>query len=233
MGNSKYYHGEESRNWPMHTTIIISDDHPLFRQALRSAVTPLFSGARIVEVETLAATLEAVEQNEVDLLLLDLRMSDSQGLAGLMIIKGSYPEIPVIVVSASEGAETVRAAIQAGASGYISKSSSPEGIREAIERVKNGETAIPENALSEISENEQKELEAIENITLLTPTQLKVLVKMTDGLLNKQIAWEMDISEATVKSHVTAIFRKLKVRTRTQAVVLAKQLDFVLSDSGA
>lgn len=215
----------------MTKTIIIADDHPLFRQALRSSITPLFNDSRIQEVETLGATLETLEQQSVDLLLLDLRMSDSQGLSGLMIIKGSYPELPVIVVSASEGAGTVRAAIQAGASGYISKSSSPEQIRDAIERVSRGETAIPESAMTGVSDAERKELEAIENITLLTPTQLKVLVKMTDGLLNKQIAWDMDISEATVKSHVTAIFRKLKVRTRTQAVVLAKQLEFVLSDS--
>ena len=215
----------------MTSTILISDDHPLFRQALRSAVAPIFTDSRILEVETLAATLQAIEENDVALLLLDLRMSDSQGLAGLMIIKGDHPQIPVIVVSASEGAETVRAAIQAGASGYISKSSSPDEIRASIEQVKNGETAVPANALTEISESEKRQLEAIENITLLTPTQLKVLVKMTDGLLNKQIAWDMDISEATVKSHVTAIFRKLRVRTRTQAVVLAKQLDFVLSDS--
>ena len=217
----------------MTRTIIIADDHPLFRQALRSSITPLFNDSRIQEVETLGATLETLEQQSVDLLLLDLRMSDSQGLSGLMIIKGSYPELPVIVVSASEGAETVRAAIQAGASGYISKSSSPEQIRDAIEQVSRGETAIPESAMTEVSDAERRELEAIENITLLTPTQLKVLVKMTDGLLNKQIAWDMDISEATVKSHVTAIFRKLKVRTRTQAVVLAKQLEFVLSDSAS
>ena len=217
----------------MSRTIIIADDHPLFRQALRSSINPLFDDSRIKEVETLAATLDCLEQQIVDLLLLDLRMSDSQGLSGLMIIKGSYPEIPVIVVSASEGAETIRAAIQAGASGYISKSSSPEQIRDAIERVSRGETAVPESAMTEVSDAERRELEAIENITLLTPTQLKVLVKMTDGLLNKQIAWDMDISEATVKSHVTAIFRKLKVRTRTQAVVLAKQLEFVLSDSAS
>lgn len=214
----------------MRKTIIISDDHPLFRQALRAAISPLFEGAEIIEVETLAATQAAFQEHQVYLLFLDLRMSDSQGLAGLMILKGSFPEIPIIVVSASEGAETIRAAIQAGASGYISKSASPEQIRESITKVTNGEVAIPQSALSSVSDSEQKELEAIENISLLTPTQLKVLVKMTDGMLNKQIAYDMDISEATVKSHVTAIFKKLHVRTRTQAVVLAKQLDIVLSD---
>lgn len=214
----------------MSKTIIISDDHPLFRQALRAAITPLFEGADITEVETLAATQEIFQQRQVDLLFLDLRMSDSRGLAGLMIIKGSFPETPVIVVSASEGAETVRAAIQAGASGYIFKSASPEQIRESIGKVTNGEIAIPQNALTVVSDQEQRELEAIENISLLTPTQLKVLVKITEGMLNKQIAYDMEISEATVKSHVTAIFKKLRVRTRTQAVVLSKQLDIVLSD---
>ncbi|MEJ2176980.1 MAG: response regulator transcription factor [Gammaproteobacteria bacterium] len=216
----------------MSKTIIISDDHPLFRQALRAAISPIFAGAEIIEVETLAATQEAFRERQVDLLFLDLRMSDSQGLAGLMILKGSFPEIPIIVVSASEGAETIRAAIQAGASGYISKSASPEQIRDSISKVTNGEVAIPQNALSAVSDNEKRELEAIENISLLTPTQLKVLVKMTEGMLNKQIAYDMEISEATVKSHVTAIFKKLHVRTRTQAVVLAKQLDIVLSDEG-
>ncbi len=215
----------------MNQTIVISDDHPLFRQALLAAIKPLFGSANILEVETLAATLEVLEREKVGLLLLDLRMSDSSGLAGLIHIKNSYPEIPVIVVSASEGAETVRAAIHAGASGYIVKSVSPGQIRSAIEQVVLGETAVPASASTAVSEAERKLLEDIENIALLTPTQLKVLMKMTDGLLNKQIAWEMDISEATVKSHVTAIFRKLKVRTRTQAVVVAKQLDFVLSDS--
>jgi len=215
----------------MRKTIIISDDHPLFRQALRAAITPMFANASTLEVETLAATQEALGQQHVDLLLLDLRMSDSKGLAGLMIIKGSFPEVPVIVVSASEGAETIRAAIQAGASGYISKSASPEQIRNSIQKVLDGEVAFPASALSDVSDAEQLELEAIENISLLTPTQLKVLVKMTEGMLNKQIAYYMDISEATVKSHVTAIFKKLKVRTRTQAVVLAKQLDVVLSDN--
>lgn len=216
----------------MSKTIIISDDHPLFRQALRAAISPIFTGAEIIEVETLAATQEVFRERQVDLLFLDLRMSDSQGLAGLMILKGSFPEIPIVVVSASEGAETIRAAIQAGASGYISKSASPEQIRDSISKVTSGEVAIPQNALSAVSDNEQRELEAIENISLLTPTQLKVLVKMTEGMLNKQIAYDMEISEATVKSHVTAIFKKLHVRTRTQAVVLAKQLDIVLSDEG-
>lgn len=217
----------------MSKTIVISDDHPLFRQALQAAIKPLFGSADILEVESLAATMEVLEQGQVDLLLLDLRMSDCSGLTGLILIKNSHPEVPVIVVSASEGPETVRAALQAGATGYIAKSTPSGQIRSAIEQVIRGGNVVPVTALTEVSDAERKLLESIENITLLTPSQLKVLVKMTDGLLNKQIAWEMGISEATVKSHVTEIFRKLRVRTRTQAVVVAKQLDYVLSDSAS
>jgi len=213
----------------MTKTIIIADDHPLFRQALKAAVAPLYPQATIIEVETLAATQTEIGSRTVDLVLLDLKMADSHGLAGLMIIKGSFPEVPVIVVSASDGAATVGAAIQAGASGYISKSQSPQRIRDALEQFSRGEITIPDNVLSGVSDTEQEELDAIDNIALLTPTQLKVLIKMTEGLLNKQIAYEMDISEATVKSHVTAIFKKLHVRTRTQAVVIAKQLETVLA----
>lgn len=213
----------------MTKTIIIADDHPLFRQALKAAVAPLYPQATIIEVETLAATQTEIGSRTVDLVLLDLKMADSHGLAGLMIIKGSFPEVPVIVVSASDGAATVGAAIQAGASGYISKSQSPQRIRDALEQFSRGEITIPDNVLSGVSDTEREELDAIDNIALLTPTQLKVLIKMTEGLLNKQIAYEMDISEATVKSHVTAIFKKLHVRTRTQAVVIAKQLETVLA----
>ena len=213
----------------MSKTIIISDDHPLFRQALQAAVSPLFPDATIVEVETLAATQHELGLRQVDLVFLDLKMADSYGLAGLLIIKGNFPDVPVIVVSASDGAATVRAAIQAGASGYIPKSLPPQSIRDAIEQFLRGEIAVPDSAMSGVTDSEQEELDAIDNIALLTPTQLKVLMKMTDGLLNKQIAYDMGISEATVKSHVTAIFKKLHVRTRTQAVVIAKQLEVSMS----
>ena len=207
----------------MNKCIVISGGHPCYRQSLLAAIEPLFRTADILEVATLAATLEVLEQRQVGLLLLNLRVSDSRGLAGLTIIKCSHPEVPVIVVSAGEGAETVRAAIQSGASGYIVKSASSGQISSAIEQVIRGKTTTPASVSVGIPDAERKLPEAIKNITLLTPTQLRVLVKMTEGLLNKQIAWEMGISEATVKSHVTAIFRKLKVRTRTQAVLLAIQ----------
>lgn len=207
----------------MNSCIVISGGHPCFRQSMLAEIKPWFRTADILEVETLAATLEVLEKRQVGLVVLNLRMSDYRGLAGLMIIKCCHPNVPVIVVSAKAGTESAQAAIQSGASGYIVKSASSGQIRSAIEQVIRGGTAVPATVSAAADNAERKLPEAIENISLLTPTQLRVLGKMTAGLLNKQIAWEMGISEATVKSHVTAIFRKLKVRTRTQAVLLAIQ----------
>ena len=207
----------------MNSCIVISGGHPCFRQSLLAEIKPWFRTADILEVETLAATLEVLERRQVGLVMLSQRISDSRGLAGLMIIKCCHPKVPVIVAGARDGAESAQAAIQSGASGYIVKSAPSGQIRRVIEQVIRGETAIPASASTAVSDAECKLPEDIENITLLTPTQLRVLGKMTAGLLNKQIAWEMGITEATVKSHVTAIFRMLKVRTRTQAVLLAIQ----------
>lgn len=202
-------------------TIVISDDHPLFRQALLATVRPLFGSADILEAETLAETLEILKERQVDLLLLDLRMRDSRGLVGLMNVKSRHPEVPVVVVSASDEAETVRVAFLMGAKGFIVKSAPFGKIRNAIVRVFQGETVVPSAAPTAAS-GPQRELSGDigDPGLLLSPTQLRVLVKMTDGLLNKQISAELGIAECTVKSHVTEIFRKLKVHTRVQAVIM-------------
>jgi len=209
----------------MPSSIIIADDHPLFRQALRETVAPIFKQFNIIELESLTGTRERLAQEAVELLLLDLRMPDSDGLAGLMMIKGLYPALPVIIVSASEEAETVRAAIQAGAAGYIYKSYSLRQIHDAVVQVYEGGIHIPEGVEEGVSENEHRELDAISRISSLTPSQLRVFVSLSRGYMNKQIAADMDISEATVKAHVTSVYRKLGVRSRTQAVMVSKALD--------
>jgi DNA-binding NarL/FixJ family response regulator len=158
-------------------------------------------------------------------LLLDLRMPDSDGLAGLMMIKGMYPALPVIIVSASEEAEVVRAAIQAGAAGYIYKSYSLRQIHDAVSQVNHGGVHIPEGVDDGVTEHEHKELDAIARISSLTPSQLRVFVALSHGFMNKQIAADMAISEATVKAHVTSVYKKLGVRSRTQAVMVSKALD--------
>ncbi len=209
----------------MQKSIIIADDHPLFRQALRETVDSIFHNTTIHELDNLNETKKRLGQEQVGLLLLDLRMPDSNGLAGLMMIKGTFPAIPVIIVSAIEESETVRAAIQAGAAGYIYKSYSLQQIRDAIVQVCDGGLHIPDGIDFSVTENEHDELDAISRISSLTPTQLRVFIALSRGYMNKQIAANMEISEATVKAHVTSVYRKLGVRSRTQAVMVAKVLD--------
>ncbi len=209
----------------MSQTIIIADDHPLFRQALRETVSPIFKDATICELESLQDTQKKLAQKRVELLLLDLRMPDSEGLAGLMLIKGMYPALPVIIVSASESAETVRAAIQAGAAGYIYKSYTLKQIHDAVAQVKHGDMHIPQGIESDVSDHEHDELDTIARISNLTPSQLRVFIALSRGYMNKQIAAKMGISEATVKAHVTSVYKKLGVRSRTQAVMISKALD--------
>ena len=205
----------------MNQTIVVSDDHPLFRQALVATIRSLFGSADILGAESLAETLEILRQRQVDLLLLDLRMGDSRGLVGLMTVRSCHPEVPVVVVSASDEPETVRTAFLAGASGFIVKSAPFERIRNAIQGVFRGETAVPAIALAAASDVPwELPADIGDPNPLLSPTQLRVLIKMTEGLLNKQIATELGIAECTVKSHVTEIFRKLRVRTRVQAAVM-------------
>lgn len=215
----------------MNNKILIADDHPLFRSAMTQAILQIDSAAKILEADSLMHTEEILKQNngDVDMLFLDLRMSDSQGLSGMMLIKAAHPKLPIVIVSASDEVSTIHAAIESGAMGYIVKSYSPEQISSAYAEIKAGNVHIPESVKNVISHSEQIST-SLDSFRALTQTQLRVLVKMTNGLLNKQIAGEMGITEATVKSHVTEILRKLNCRNRTQAVVIAKELDVVLSD---
>ncbi len=209
----------------MRKLILFADDHPLFRQALRETIAPIFGDVDIRELDSLEETKAVLAEEQVEILLLDLRMPDSNGLAGLMMIKSTYPALPVIIVSASEEPETVRAAIQAGASGYIYKSWSFKQIHDAVTRVTQGEIVIPDDVDADVTENEHQELDYISRLSSLTPTQLRVFILLAQGQMNKQIAADMGISEATVKAHITSIYKNLDVRTRTQAVMVAKALD--------
>jgi len=214
----------------MPNSIIIADDHPLFRQALRETIAPIFSTTNIIELESLEETKATLSHEVAELLLLDLRMPDSDGLAGLMMINGMYPTLPVIIVSASEEAETVRAAIQAGAAGYIYKSYTLRQIHDAVLQVHEGGMHIPAGIEEAVTEHEHQELDAISRISSLTLAQLHVFISLSQGYMNKQIAANMDISEATVKAHVTSVYRKLGVRSRTQAVIVSKALDLSADD---
>jgi DNA-binding NarL/FixJ family response regulator len=200
-------------------TIIIADDHPLFRGALRQALGGQGSGPVVVEASDFDSARKAATDNpDADLMLLDLSMPGASGLTGLMMMRAEHQNIPVAVISASDDTATIRRALELGASAFISKSSGIEEIREAIDTVLAGGFWTPRGFDAE-RENDPEIESLIGRLKTLTPQQTRVLGMIGEGLLNKQIAYELGVSEATVKAHVSAILLKLNVDSRTQAVI--------------
>ena len=211
--------------------IIIADDHPLFRSALQQAVRQLIPGVEIQQAETLPEVQEVAEKNtDADLVLLDLNMPGAHGYSGLVFLRSHFPEIPVVVVSACEDPAVMCQAIDHEAAGYIAKSSSLEEISAAVEQVLNGDIYLPAKARQHQHAPDAVALDLAGKLASLTPQQFRVLTMMSEGMLNKQIAYDLDVSEATIKAHVTASFRKLGVRTRTQAVIAVQSLDIERPD---
>ena len=196
--------------------IIIADDHPLFRTALSHAVSKVWPEALVVEASS-AAEARAELAHGAEALLLDLHMEDSHGLSVLMDLRQDFPALPIAIVSASEEPRVYAAAAQLGAAAFIPKSASLEDMRGAMAAVRDGESWFPQSDAGDDDD--------LAKMASLTPAQRRILGAIRQGLLNKQIAYELDISEATVKAHITAIFRKLGVNNRTQAVLLAAKLD--------
>ena len=214
------------------STLVIADDHPLFRSALRAAVAQLLPGVRIVEADSPAALDDAVRANpDADLILLDLRMPGVQGFSALIRLRGQYPAIPVVIVSAADDPAVMRRSLDFGACGFIPKSASIDAIGAALQTVLAGGIWLPPGMPKEVAGAESNERDLARRVASLTPQQLRVLVMLADGRLNKQIAGDLDIAEATIKAHVTAILRKLGLYRRTQAAVLAQRL--LLAESGA
>jgi|TARA_B100001245_G_C22877637_1_gene421974 DNA-binding NarL/FixJ family response regulator len=207
------------------TTILIADDHPLFRAAMRQALVDIV-GDSILEVASFSEAYEAVEEHdEIELVFLDLNMPGNEGLTGLTELRTQFPSVLVVIVSAEEDPTLIRRAIDLGASGYIPKSTPLPQIADAVNKVLDGEQWLPGNINDAISQLENQQDKAFaDKLAQLTPHQFKVLKMMADGLLNKQIAYELDISESTVKQHVSAVLRKLEVINRTKAGVLFKQM---------
>tara|TARA_R110000751_G_scaffold307889_1_gene433646 strand:+ start:2424 stop:3089 length:666 start_codon:yes stop_codon:yes gene_type:complete len=204
-------------------TIIIADDHPLFRGAMRQALAGIEDGLKIIEAGDFGAARNAAGDNpEADLMLLDLTMPGVSGLSGLISLRAEYVSLPVVIVSASDDQTTIRRAIDLGASGFLSKSASIDEIRDGIKAVLAGEVWTPRGF--EFGPEQDAEIaELIRRLQTLTPQQSRVLGMLAEGLLNKQIAYELSVSEATIKAHVSAVLQKLAVDSRTQAVIqLAK-----------
>lgn len=204
---------------------IIADDHPLFRDALEQTISNSIKDLQIIQTGTLDSVIESLEGSEdVDLVLLDLKMPGVQGFSGLIFLRAQFPNIPVVVVSASEEAQVIKRVMELGASGFIPKSASMEDMQAAVQTVLAGEVWVPQNIDTENSDDDE-ESDVARRLTTLTPQQLRVLMMLRDGLLNKQIAYELSVSEATVKAHVSAILQKLKVDSRTQAVIVSSKID--------
>ena len=208
-----------------HYRLLIADDHPLYRGALREAVTGLFERIDIAEAGTFNEVTELLERgSEVDLVLLDLTMPGVRGFSGLMYLRAQYPGVPVIVVSANDDPAAIRRCMEFGASGFIPKTLGVEAMRGAISRILSGGVWTPPDVdLSAGSDAETAALMA--RMATLTPQQVRVLMMLSEGLLNKQIAYQLGVSEATVKAHVSAILQKLGVESRTQAVIAAAKME--------
>ena len=198
---------------------IIVDDHPLFRGALAQVLGGSFAGARIDEAGSYEALLPMLARGpEPDVVFLDLAMPGVQGLAGLMSLKAEFPALPVIIVSATEDAMTIQRCLDCGASGYVPKSQPVDKIRIAVAAVLDGNVWAPLGTdLGGATDHATQQVLA--RLSTLTPQQLRVLGMLGEGLLNKQIAFKLNVSEATIKAHVSAILQKLGVDSRTQAVI--------------
>lgn len=211
-------------------SLVIADDHPLFRSALSSALRAEMPNLHIVEAIDLDSTLSCLEQaNELDLLLLDLNMPGSGDLYGLIRIRKAYPDVPVAIISGSEDSALVAKVIEAGALGFIPKTSEPSTYIQAINAILAGDIWLPEGMQQAVEDQPKADLTMQKRVAELTPQQYKVLCYLHEGLLNKQIAYELSISEATVKAHITAIFRKLDINNRTQAVLVASELKLTMT----
>jgi len=205
--------------------LVIADDHPLFRGALREAVGGLLERVDISEAGTFDELVGLFDRGtDVDLVLLDLTMPGARGFSGLMYMRAQYPSVPVIVVSANDDPAVIRRCMGFGASGFIPKTLGVDAMRMAISRILGGGVWTPPDVdLGAGSDAEAAEL--MTRMATLTPQQVRVLMMLSEGLLNKQIAYQLGVSEATVKAHVSAILQKLGVESRTQAVIAAAKIE--------
>lgn len=212
-------------------TVLIVDDHPLFRTALKTALAGAFPALALAEAgnfDEMIAQLQGSQlqghEDDVELILLDLRIPGVQGVSGLIYLRSEYPAIPIAIVSGNEDAAMMRQTLALGASGFIPKSSPTEVMRGAIRKILDGNIWMPESFVNAAPADPEAE-DLSKRISALTPQQMRVLMMLKEGLLNKQIAFKLGVSEATIKAHVSAILTKLNVDSRTQAVILASKID--------
>ncbi len=205
--------------------LIVADDHPLFREALTHTLGAAFGQAEIAAAGSFDEVVLLLEaRDDIDLVLFDLKMPGVQGLSGLVYMRAQYPGVPVVVVSASDEPAMIRRALDLGASGYIPKSTTAAAMQNAIAEVLRGDIWWPPG-LERDGPGDREAADLARRLTALTPQQVRVLMMLREGLPNKQIAYKLGVSEATVKAHVSAILQKLDVESRTQAVIAVGRID--------
>lgn len=213
----------------MALNIIIADDHPLFREALKMSVHQVFPGAHTIEADTVDSLLVALQSHpEVDVLLLDLNMPGAHGFTSLVLARASYPAVPVIVISGREDHDVAQRSLIHGAMAFVPKSAPVATLMDAVRTVVRGDAWTPantgNNTMPRNTSLSVDEAEAAQRVAKLTPQQFRVLSMLCSGLSNKRIAGHLQVSEATVKAHMTAVLEKMGVANRTQAVLLAQRL---------
>lgn len=212
----------------MHNILII-DDHPIFRHAITMVIQQRFTESRLFEAGSIEQGLAVLaEQDRIDMVLLDLNMPNTAGLSGLLDIRNSYPDVQVVIISAESDKQQILQTISFGAVGFISKSSSVEEIADSIESIFAGNVSLPSDLLrmnTDSKKSVQDQSISADKIRSLTRKELIVLKHLTQGLANKVIAYEMNISETTVKSHVSSILKKLGVSNRVKVVAGAANID--------
>jgi len=207
------------------TRILVADDHPLFREALSGALGPYFENAQILEAGSLDAALAILnEYDGIELVLLDLNMPGGEYFNGIITLREQHPNIPIGVVSGSDTVEVVAQVMSLGAQGFIPKVSATREMAQAIVDIIAGKKWLPEGMEEELEKVDDELKLLLQRFRELTPKQIQVLSFLRAGLMNKQIAHEMNVTEATIKAHISAILRKLEINTRTQAVLLMDKL---------
>lgn len=207
------------------TRILVADDHPLFREALSGALGPYFENAQILEAGSLDAAMAVLnEYDGIELVLLDLNMPGGEYFNGIITLREQYPNIPIGVVSGSDTVEVVAQVMSLGAQGFIPKVSATREMAQAIVDIIAGKKWLPEGMEEELEKVDDELKLLLQRFRELTPKQIQVLSFLRAGLMNKQIAHEMNVTEATIKAHISAILRKLEINTRTQAVLLMDKL---------
>jgi DNA-binding NarL/FixJ family response regulator len=205
--------------------ILLIDDHRLFREAIAHVLTAFDDKAVLLEAGTAEEAIDmATHYHDLDLILLDLNMPGMGGLPGLPKLLASAPTVPIVVVSGSANVNDVRDAIQAGAAGFIPKTSSGREMSEALRLVLSGDIYVPPALLAVIAADRESHAPDAQGTDMpLTPRQLEVLMLLGEGLSNKSIARRLSLSEGTVKLHVNAVLRGLNARNRTGAVIEANR----------